>query len=63
MSKASKFYDKEAPHYEEDYMDDPYWQLYHDITMHNIKKYLPKKPSMIADIGGGTGFWVIVMLL
>jgi len=56
--KAYKHYDSIAEHYEEDYLSDPYWRLYHDITWLNIRKHLPKnKKSLIADIGGGTGFW------
>jgi S-adenosylmethionine-dependent methyltransferase len=57
-ASAYKHYDEIAEHYEEDYLSDPYWRLYHDITWLNIKKHLPKdKKSIIADIGGGTGFW------
>ncbi len=57
-TKVSKYYDKIADHYEEDYSDDPYWKIYYDITWHNIKKHLPKdKSSLIIDVGGGTGYW------
>ena len=57
-TKASTYYDKIADHYEEDYSNDPYWELYNDITWHNIKRHLPKdKSSLIIDVGGGTGYW------
>jgi ubiquinone/menaquinone biosynthesis C-methylase UbiE len=37
---------------------DQLWQLYLEVTWHNLKKYLPKKKgAIILDAGGGTGFW------
>ncbi len=55
---VSRYYDKIADHYEEDYVGDPYWKLYNEITWLNIKKHLPKKKdSLLIDVGGGTGYW------
>jgi ubiquinone/menaquinone biosynthesis C-methylase UbiE len=53
---ASKYYDKVAKEYEKMYQSN-YWKLYNNVTFDNIKKYLPKKGSLILDAGGGTGFW------
>lgn len=59
MKKASKcisYHNAIATQYESMYQG-PYWQLYRDITWCDLKKYLPKKNSVILDAGGGTGFW------
>lgn len=56
-SKPTLFYDSTAEKYESSYKD-PYWQLYFEITWHNLEKYLPKKKkATILDAGGGTGLW------
>jgi len=55
-TKSTIFHDKVAGKYESGYSG-PYWKLYHDLTFANIKKYLPKRGSLILDAGGGTGFW------
>lgn len=56
-TKSTIFYDKIAEKYESGY-DEPYWQLYNEVTWHNLKKYIPKnKKATILDAGGGTGYW------
>lgn len=53
------FYEKIAKDYDKQYQT-PYWELYHEITWQNIKKFLPKnKKAIILDTGGGTGYWTI----
>lgn len=57
VSKSTKFYNEKAQEYEKEYQT-PYWNLYHEVSWENIKKYLPKdKKYPIFDAGGGTGFW------
>ena len=57
--KVEKFYDKIAKEYDQK-LETPYWKLYHEITWHNIKRFLPKKKNAtILDAGGGTGYWAI----
>jgi len=56
-TKSTLFHDKIAEKYESSYTD-PYWQLYFEVTWHNLKKYIPKKKkAIILDAGGGTGLW------
>jgi ubiquinone/menaquinone biosynthesis C-methylase UbiE len=56
-TKSTIFHDKIATKYESAYKN-PYWNLYSEITWHNLKKYLPKKKkAIILDAGGGTGLW------
>jgi len=56
-SKSTVYHDMIAKEYELSYSD-PYWQLYHEVTWHKIKKYLPtKEGAKILDAGGGTGYW------
>ncbi|MFA4960143.1 MAG: class I SAM-dependent methyltransferase [Candidatus Pacearchaeota archaeon] len=55
-TKSTIFHDKIAENYESNYSSN-YWKFYQDITYGNLKKYLPKKNSLILDAGGGTGFW------
>ena len=57
--KVEEFYDKVAEEYDKQYQT-PYWTLYHEITWHNIKQFLPKRRrSIILDAGAGTGYWAI----
>ena len=57
--KVEEYYDKIAREYDKQYKT-PYWKLYHEITWHNIKRFLPKKKNaLILDAGGGTGYWAI----
>jgi len=57
--KVEEFYDKIAEEYDKQYQT-PYWTLYHEITWHNIKQFLPKRRnSIILDAGAGTGYWAI----
>ena len=59
MKQVKDFYDNQAESYDKEY-DVPYYRLYHEITWHNIKRFLPKrKNSLILDAGGGTGYWAI----
>jgi len=54
-----EFYDKKAEDYDKSY-ETPYWRLYHEITWHNIRRFLPRKRNAIVlDAGGGTGYWAI----
>ncbi|MFX1343871.1 MAG: class I SAM-dependent methyltransferase [Promethearchaeota archaeon] len=56
-TKSTIYHDKIAEEYEASYSE-PSWQLYFDVTWHNLKKYLPKKKGVrILDAGGGTGYW------
>lgn len=55
-TQSTIFHDKIAEKYGSEYSG-YYWKLYFDITFANIKKYLPKKDSLILDAGGGTGVW------
>jgi ubiquinone/menaquinone biosynthesis C-methylase UbiE len=56
-SKSTIFHDKIAEEYESLHAT-PYWQLYFEVTWHNLQKYLPKtKGAKILDAGGGTGYW------
>ncbi|RLD14536.1 MAG: hypothetical protein DRI28_03265 [Caldiserica bacterium] len=57
--KVEEFYDKIAEEYDRIYQT-PYWRLYHEITWHNIKQFLPRRENaIILDAGGGTGYWAI----
>ncbi|MFX0101637.1 MAG: class I SAM-dependent methyltransferase [Candidatus Hodarchaeota archaeon] len=60
-TKSTIYHDKIAAEYEEGYKD-PYWQLYFQVTWHNLKKYLPgTKGARVLDAGGGTGMWSRVL--
>jgi len=59
IREVEEYYKKIAKEYDKQY-ETPYWTLYHEITWHNIKKFLPKKKNaLILDAGGGTGYWTI----
>jgi len=54
---AREFYDKTAEDYDKSY-ETPYWRLYHEITWHNIRRFLPRRRNAtVSDAGGGTGYW------
>ena len=55
-TSSTIYHDKIAEDYESSYVE-PYWQLYFEITWHNLKKFLPQKGAKILDAGGGTGYW------
>lgn len=56
---VKEFYEKTAGEYDKGY-ESPYYQLYHEITWENIKRFLPKnEEAVILDAGGGTGYWAI----
>lgn len=60
-TKSTIYHDKIAPEYEDGYKE-PYWQLYFQVTWHNLQKYLPpEKGARILDAGGGTGMWSRVL--
>lgn len=56
QTKSTAFHNKIAEDYESSYVSN-YWSFYKDIAFANIKKYLPRKGSLVLDAGGGTGFW------
>ena len=59
LNAVKEFHERTAEEYDKDY-DTPYWRLYHEITWHNIKQFLPeRKSAVILDAGGGTGYWTI----
>ncbi len=61
ITSVETFYNKIAADYDKQY-ETPYWNLYHEITWNNIKRFLPKnKKVLILDAGGGTGYWAIKM--
>lgn len=55
-TQSTIFHDKIAKDYESEFTG-YYWKLYFDVTFANLKEYLPKKHSLILDVGGGTGYW------
>ena len=49
MKQVKDVYNHQAESYDEEY-DVPYYRLYHEITWHNIKRFLPKRQnSLILD--------------
>lgn len=58
-TKSEIYHDRTARQYDRTYQT-PYWRLYHEVTWHNIERFLPKADgSFILDAGGGTGYWAI----
>lgn len=54
-----EFYERTAEDYDREYQV-PYWQLYHEITWNNVRKFLPEeRNAVVLDAGGGTGYWAI----
>jgi len=59
LNAVKEFHERTAEEYDKDY-NTPYWRLYHEITWHNVKQFLPeRKSAVILDAGGGTGYWTI----
>jgi ubiquinone/menaquinone biosynthesis C-methylase UbiE len=55
--KSNLFYNRVAGKYEDTRFKTKDGKLYAEITWSNIKRFLPKKGSLILDAGGGTGFF------
>lgn len=59
QTESEVYHDRVARQYDRTYQT-PYWRLYHEVTWHNIERFLPKADgSYILDAGGGTGYWTI----
>jgi ubiquinone/menaquinone biosynthesis C-methylase UbiE len=56
-NKPALFYNRVAWAYEDTRFKTNYGKLYAEITWSNIKRFLPKKGSLVLDAGGGTGFF------
>ncbi len=53
-----RYHDRIAPRYDDVYADDPYWDLYHDISWRALKPHLPSDQSHpVLDVGCGTGLY------
>ena len=58
LQNVAAHHDSQADMYDRDYFAK--FGLYHQITLENIKRYLPRlKDKPILDAGGGTGIWSI----
>jgi ubiquinone/menaquinone biosynthesis C-methylase UbiE len=56
-NKSTFYYNRVAEKYEDTRFKTRYGKLYTEITWGNIKRFLPRKGSLILDAGGGTGFF------
>lgn len=53
-----RYHDRIAPRYDDVYAEDPYWDLYHDVSWRGLKPYLPRDLSkQVLDVGCGTGLY------
>lgn len=58
LEKVAAHHDEESETYDADYFQR--FRLYHEVTLDNIRRFLPKtKDKTILDAGGGTGIWSV----
>lgn len=58
LERVAAHHDWESEIYDADYFQ--HFRLYHEVTLDNIRRFLPKaKDKPILDAGGGTGIWSV----
>lgn len=58
LRKVASHHDSEAEIYDSDYFER--FDLYHRVTLDNIRRFVPeKKEATVLDAGGGTGIWSV----
>ncbi len=58
LSQVAAQYDAEASTYDREYFSN--YDLYHAVTLDNVRRYVPgRRDQPILDAGGGTGIWSV----